>query len=225
MRLVAVFTLLVAVASAGAEQFWIEYDPSSGLYPEEAGWDRYVSPSGGVQRWFQDGSLVLFGTFVMDRYDYYRMDVPIALAPGECFEMQWRMSVDAVSAGIGPVIQFSDSSGVGMTLYYTESGLVTDDGWATAVEPDVLHDYLLSSTDLGTYTLRIDGEDVHSGPLISGGLGSYMEWGHNWFSSDSNSRWADFGFGVVPEPSAGVALLGAALVVGASIRPRARSAK
>jgi len=42
------------------DQFWVEYEPPNGYFPEDVGWTRYTS-YGGDQRALEDGWLVMDG--------------------------------------------------------------------------------------------------------------------------------------------------------------------
>lgn len=215
-------SLVALVGSAPADQFWIEYDAGCGLFPEEVGWDRHVY-GGGAERSFEDGCLVLDGLVGPDISDFYLMDAPIALAPSERFVMQWSMRADEVIGFGDPGVAFTVLGEAALTLVCTESTVYSlGEGVIATFEPGVFHDYLVASTDLDTYTLRIDGAEVHGGLLAPTGWESGAEWGDASRSS-SLSKWSSFGFGVVPEPSSGAVVVVAALLAMMSRNPRIKS--
>ena len=222
MRVIGILTVFTFVASASADQFWIEYDASCGLFPEEVGWDRHVY-GGGAERSFEDRDLVLDGLVGPDISDFYRMDAPITLAPGERFVMQWRLRADEVVGFGDPGVNFTVLGEAALTLVCTESTVYSlGESVIATFEPGVFHDYLVTSTDLDTYTLRIDGEEVHSGLLAPTGWESGAEWG-DYSRSSSLSAWGSFAFGVVPEPSSGALVIVAALLAMISRNSRIRS--
>ncbi|HOO16553.1 MAG: hypothetical protein KBH81_04280 [Phycisphaerae bacterium] len=93
MRIVALLASLMLVAGAAGEQFWIEYDASCGLFPEECGWNR-LAMEGGAERSLDDGLLTLDSLAGLGVIDCYGIGRPISLAPGESFVMQWRLRVN-----------------------------------------------------------------------------------------------------------------------------------
>ncbi len=201
-------------ARAAAEPFWIAYEADDGRFPEEVGWQR-ITYGGGAERWFEDGALVLDGLASTGIEDFYRMDAPIGLDPGEVFVMQWRLRTDEVPGLEDPGINFTVLGEAALTLLYSESTIFSSvEGLSIAAfDPGVFHDYLLISEDLDTYTLRIDGELVYSGALHPTGWESGIQWGDYSRSARSMSTWSSVRFGVVAEPS-GSAILGlAALLV------------
>jgi hypothetical protein len=213
MRIIPVLTLLTLVGSAAGEQFWVEYDATCGQFPEQVGWERQTY-YGGDQHSFDGGSLVLDGLAPDGPEDYYRMDAPIALGPGETFVMQWRMRVDQV---IGPYfdpgVNFTVLGQAALTLVYSESSIFSlGESTIATFEPGVFHNYQVTSSDLDTYTLQIDGQEAHSGLLAPTGWESGMEWGDYTRPVSSLSMWDSVSFGVVPEPGA-LALLGCAGLV------------
>jgi hypothetical protein len=206
MRVVAVLTLLALVASAAGEQFWCEYDASAGLFPEDAGWTR-ITYGGGAQRSFEDGALVLDGLADLGIEDFYRMDAPLQLQAGECFVLRWRMRADQVFGFADPGMNFTVLGQAALTLVYTESSIYSlGEGVSTVAtfEPGVFHDYQVTSTDLDTYTLQIDGEDVHYGLLDPTGWESGVQWGDYVRGGRSLAHWDYVQFGVIPEPTSGV---------------------
>jgi hypothetical protein len=223
MRAIATLVLMALVSAASADQFWVEYDASSGQFPEEVGWDRHVY-GGGAERSFEDGFLVLDGLVGPDISDFYRMDATIALAPGERFVMQWRLRADEVIGFGDPGVNFTVLGQALLTLVYYEDSIYSLDEFSTIAtfQPGLFHDYLLTSTDLDTYTLRIDGELVHTGLLGASGWESGVEWG-DYSRSSSLSTWDSFAFGVVPEPATGAAISAATLLVMLSRNSRTRS--
>ncbi len=213
MRVLAALVSLMLAGSAAAEPFWVEYNASCGLFPEEVGWERTVY-GGGAERWIQDGYLVLDGLVGSGISDFYRMDAPVALEPGERFVMEWRLRVDEVPGLWDPGINFTVLGEAMLTLVYTESTIYSlyETMTIASFEPGVFHDYSLTSTDLETYTLCIGGEPVHGGLLSFPGGESRVRWG-DYGRPASLSTWSSVAFGVVPEPFTGAITAAAALLV------------
>ncbi len=168
-RLVTALAGLVALAgSAVAEPFWVEYNASSGLFPEEVGWERLVM-GGGAQRSLEDGLLTLDGLASSDIVDDYGMLRPIDLSPGQSFVMEWRLRVDEVHGSSNPLVGVWFDEGRGrVSLKYSESAIYSLlEGVWIDFEPYVFHEYSLVSSDMLTYTLHIDGSVAYSGNFVS----------------------------------------------------------
>ena len=73
---------------------------------------------------------------------------------------------------------------------------------STPIAPGVFHDYRVTSTDLRSYDLYIDGTFVHEGSFDHGpGTPSYVAFGDFVQGAGSRHEWDYFRFGaIVPEP-------------------------
>jgi len=183
MRVIAALILLTLTASVMAEQYWVEYDPSAGLFPEEVGWTRIVY-GGGAERYFEDGALVLDGMASTQIADVYQMCRPGMLDPGagELFMARWTLRVDElVGYGDAVVVINADDARGGCMMFH--EGLVRsllEPGLHAFFEPHQYHDFELRSSDMETYQLLIDGVAALAGSFkgssrISGERGTDLE--------------------------------------------------
>jgi hypothetical protein len=223
MRLVAVLVSFAPGVSAGAEQFWIEYDASCGQFPEEVGWGR-LAMGGGAQRSLEDGMLRLDSSAGPGVIDCYGVSHPVDLSPGESFVLEWRLRVNEVHGAADPPIKPAVTvgfDGYGMADFaYSEGSLyILDEHLWIDLDPYVFHEFSLTSSDLLTYTLRIDGSVAHSGPFTTPCFISAVDWGDGWTGATSVSDWEYVRFGVVPEPS-GALLIISACLAGMILRAR-----
>jgi hypothetical protein len=212
MRLSAVLISLTLAGTAGADQFWIEYNASCGQFPEEVGWDR-LAMGGGAQRSLDGGVLTLDGlasTMIVDDYGVLH---PIDLAPGELFVMQWRLRVDEVHGFADPAVAAWTEGFGAVNLGYSETSIysVYERVWIVDIEPHAFHEYRLVSNDLLSYTLSIDGAVAYAGAMVPPSHGAGIGWGDTVEGARSRSAWDYVAFGVVPEPSMALLLASACL--------------
>ncbi len=218
--------LLIAAATARSspgEQYWVRYDASSGLYPEQSGYQRHTL-AGGAVRYFNQGSLVLDSRASIDIVDYYERLMGGHLdpnGPGETFIMRWRLKIDAcnglfdLSNGAFSDDRWGVAFGMGYDAIYSES----EPGNSAHFAPDVFHDFEMRSSDMRHYGLFIDGQPALSGSFVYSVDASRIVWGDGVQGAASLSHWQSFEFGVVPEPGSSVAALVAGCLYG---RPRSR---
>jgi hypothetical protein len=204
MRILTILTLFALVSSAAAEQFWIEYDASSGLFPEECGWTR-TTHGGGAVRSLADGVLTLDSTADQLIADYYRVDRPITPGPGETFVATWRVRV-GYHSGYWEALAYihADDGGRVLVDYKMDRMRVFDEGWQFAITPGVFHTYRIESNDMDVYTLSVDGSAVHGGVFHGPGEPiPFVDFGDIGYGGDTLTRldWEYFGFGIIPEPS------------------------
>jgi hypothetical protein len=215
MRILTILTSLVLVSGAAAEQFWCEYDPSSGLYPEECGWDRLVM-GGGDQRSLDGGVLTLDSSAGPGVIDCYGISHPVDLGPGESFVVEWRLRVDEVDGAAHPPVKPAITvgfNGYGWATFAYAEGSLSSELESTWIDfdPYVFHDYSLTTSDLLTYTLSIDGSVAHSGRLVTPCFNSAVDWGDKATGATSVSEWDYVRLGVVPEPSGALLITSACL--------------
>jgi hypothetical protein len=223
MRATVLTLSLAFAAGARSEQFWCEYDPSWGLYPEECGWDR-LAIGGGAQRSLDGGVLTLDSSASPSVIDCYGISRPIELGPGESFVVEWRLRVNEVHGAAHPPVKPNvhvafDGYGMG-NFAYSERSLYCwfEDTWIS-FEPYVFHDYSLTTSDLLTYTLGIDGTVVYAGLLATPCYGSGVDWGDEVTGATSVSDWDYVRFGVVPEPPGALSII-SACIAGIVVRAR-----
>jgi hypothetical protein len=223
MRVIALAAVLTSGAHAVGEPFWIEYDASCGQFPEEVGWDRLVM-GGGDQRSLDGGVLALDSSASPSIIDTYGVSHPVDLGPGESFVLEWRLRVDEVHGAAHPPVKPGITVGFNgygaATLEYSESSLYSIDEFTWIdFDPYVFHDYSLTTSDLLTYTLSIDGSVAHTGPLMTPCFNSAVGWGDASTGATSVSAWDYVRFGVIPEPS-GALLIISACLAGIFLRAR-----
>ena len=222
-RIVAVVAAGLCACLVQAELFWISYDASCGLYPEEVGWTR-TTHGGGAVRSLADGILTLDSTadsMICDGYGIYRPTTP---GPGETFVCEWRMCL-AQHSGFGEsLVSMCADDGGGVAFRYWMDYLQSyHDGWTVPITPGVFHTYRLESTDMYTYSLWIDGAFVRTGQFDRPGPPTpYAAFGDCGYGGGvlSLTQWDYFRFGVVPEPGA----IGLALAACACVARRRRAA-
>jgi len=214
--------LLLAVLSLGAgtgraDSWWVAYeaDPDQG-FPEECGWERIVQ-GGGAERYLQDGTLVIdsLASFsICDSYYQYMPSLPDSEHP---FRMEWRMLAAEV-IGRDPGIALSFAPFGYLTLAYEKNRIYSllEGEYVAEFAPDVFHEYALTSSDMLTYRLYLDGLLVHTGEVVGPSSYSWAQWGDLVTGGAGLSVWDYARFGVVPEPAAG--LLFGSLGLAASIR-------
>jgi hypothetical protein len=223
MRILTVLAFLAFVSGAAAETFWREYDASCGLFPEECGWGRLVMGDG-EQRSLEDGRLTLDSSASPGIIDSYGISHAVDLGPGELFVLEWRLRVNEVDGLADRPIKPSVSvgfDGYGMAvLSYSEGSLYSlfEHTWID-FDSYVFHDYSLTTSDLVTYTLKIDGSVACSAQFATPCLTTTMDWGDEVTGATSLSDWGYVRFGVVPEPS-GALLIASACLAGVVLRAR-----
>jgi hypothetical protein len=204
-------------ASARSDQYWVSYDASSGLFPEEVGWTR-TTYGGGDQRWFQDGALVLDGRASIDIADFYDRDLASLPGAGEMFRMDWRLRVDQVAGFADPCVAVNAAGHGTVCLRYRTDAVYSmyESVWIPFA-PGVFHDFSFASADLATYTLRIDGVPAYTGQFVGPWPESSVQWGDGTQGAGSLSAWSSVAFGNVPEPSASL-ILGCAVLACIAVR-------
>jgi hypothetical protein len=206
---------LVAVAVATwpstvhGEEYWVAYEGQQ--LPEKLGWN-HNSSSPPARRLLENGSLTIDGLDDVRIFDFYQNEHRIDPAPGELFLLQWRVLVSEVRSvrGLDPGVSvFSDSKwAVGFELGVDRIVSAFEGGAAAYFEPGVFHEFELHSTDMRQYELLIDGELARRGEFWLSLVSSRVGWGDVIFGAASLSTWDYVRFGVVPEPSACVIVLG-----------------
>lgn len=217
MNRLLTFTILLACAglspiAARADPYWITYEGND--FPENEGWTR-TTYAGGAERWIEDGALVLDGredTLIADSYSMVRSVDP---DPGELFLMRCRLRVDEIAMGHSDpgLGVFSDESwSVGFRFSETRVFNVDDLGMSAGFEPGEFHVFELRSWDMRAFELRIDGSVALTGDFLHVITSSKVGFGDNIVGAASLSHWDYFEFGVVPEPSSGVATVAVCLL-------------
>jgi len=206
---VLVAALAVLAAPAGADEYWITYEGND--FPENEGWERmwgdeHPYEGDGAIRTLADGILTMDTRFDTGVYDYAYVERPGQTdpGPGELFVMEWRALIEEE---------------VGGPSWDTAALIASDDGWQVAmglrpdevisalesvsipIEPGVFHDYGLTSSDMRTYELYIDGDLARAGTFWEGLTAARVSWGPVTDGVSSLSHWDYVRVGVVPEPA------------------------
>jgi hypothetical protein len=201
---------IVASVLCRAEPFWIAWGGTN--YPEENGWQRAVY-GGGARRSLDDGGLVLDAGDVSGIIDEYSMSRAQDPGPAEVFSIEWRLCVDEAEYQDAVVAVSSYGKGVvDLALAREAVHSILEHIWIP-VGAGLVHQYVLSSSDLITYVLAIDGQVVHTGQFVGLMCDSIVTWGDTFYGASSVSHWDYVRFGIVPEPSAVLVCRLAALTV------------
>jgi hypothetical protein len=179
------------------------------------GWERrwgnrQGSHQGGAIRTIDDGVLTLDTLYDEGAYDFAKIVSPgqFTPGPGETFVVEWRVMVDETlgdhyDASVG--IRSDDAWAVGFGIFTDHILNYWGDGVAIPITPGVFHDYRLLSADMRAYLLFIEDELAHEGLFGQGAMASSIGWGNVVSGDSSRSHWDYMRFGIVPEPSVGVA--------------------
>lgn len=196
----AIAASFVLCTCASATPYWIAYEGND--FPENEGWTR-ISSDGGAVRSIENGNLILDSRQSVAIVDFYSMERAVDPDPGEFFVMQWGLRVREVSAREDPtVVVFSDD--------HRAMGFEFGDGYLintfqpeqrAFIEPDERHDFSLTSSDMLSYQLWVDGLLTLEGDFFGVFNASRVSWGDGVQGSSSLAYWDYFRFGVVPEPA------------------------
>ena len=217
MRILPIIFAIIAFAPVGrASQYW--FDREGDDWPENMNphWERvwgdlygqYHGP--GARRTLEDGVLTYDSLYTDPVFDVYVMSRQGQMDPGpaEMFVMEWRLKVDAVQGDYDPQVAFISDQSHGIALSYAVDHIVSD--WEGLLNipfaPNEWHDYHVESSDMQHYDLFIDGELAHQGSFGEVVSRSQVEFGDVWVTANSLHHWDYLRFGVIPEPSTGLAL-------------------
>jgi len=204
-----VLGLAVALSAAPglSSQYWVEYEPANGNFPEQEGWIRHTAHGPPDERWIEDGWLVLDGMTIPGVTDYYEMPMSGGLDPdpGELFLLEWRIRVDELFGYHDPTVGiYSDEKwAVGFMLSLSSIDSTFEPGLGADFESGVPHTFEFRSWDMRTYVLSIDGVPAIEGNFWLSLTDSNVRWGDGVYPSGSLARWDYFRFGVVPGPLPG----------------------
>ena len=203
-------TLCAFTASATAEPYWITYEGND--FPENEGWERkwgnWDGPyeGDGAIRTIEDGILTMDSRFDTGVYDSAFVERPgqIDPEPGEVFVLEWRALIEEEVGGptwdSAAWIRSDDGRHVAIGLRPHEVVSAFEHVYIP-IEPGVFHDYRLTSSDMLTYELCIDGELARAGNFWQGISASRLSWGPVSQGVSSLSHWDYVRMGVTPEPS------------------------
>jgi len=223
---VALAALALAVVPAVADTWWYTYE-ADGTYPEQEGFERNTM-GGGAQRWFEDGAFVLDTWADPGIADFYAKGMPSLPDPNDpthAFVCEWRLRVDSVSGGSNPTL-FLLFEGYGDIFLGYQIGRIFslhEGHFIADFEPGVFHTYCLTTTDMDSYALAIDGTVVYIGEVNPWAPASVVQFGDSATATASVSRWDYLRYGVIAVPEPGSILLCVAAALGLRNRSRRRA--
>ncbi len=197
------------ISTAGAAPYWITYEGND--LPEYEGWERmwgdeHPYQGDGAIRTVADGVLSVDSRFDTGVYDYAFVERPGQTdpEPGELFVMEWRALIEEEVGeptwDSGALIRSDDAWQVVIGLRPHEVVSALEHVYIP-IEPGVFHDYRLTSSDMRTYELFIDGDLARAGDFWHGLTASRLSWGPVTEGVSSLSHWDYVRVGVVPEPA------------------------
>jgi hypothetical protein len=199
--------LMVGVGVARADQYWIAYEGTA--YPWLEGWERIVR-GGGAQLSFEEqpegGTALIIdsraSTEICDSYYQYMPSLP---EPPDVFRAEWRLRVDEMVGFADLAVGVSFSAGGEVMLEYAMDRIYSlcEGHYVAEFEAGVYHEYALTSTDMLTYALFVDGALAYMGELVVFPHSSWVQWGDAVTGAASLSAWDYARFGVLPAPLAG----------------------
>jgi hypothetical protein len=224
---VALSVVFAACAVAPAfGDYWTQYQSRPDApYPEDQGWQRIVAPGyGGAQRSIDEGGNLVLDSLasrgIVDGYQMMRAGM-IHAESAHPFLMEFRMKVDYADSPDESVGIWSDDRW--STAFAIDTGHIYSlDEWpmSAAFDPG-WHVFRITSAEMRTYVLSIDGVDAMSGSFTYNAYEqpSVVNWGDGAQGPLSFSRWGYVGFGIVPEPLSVLSMpLGLIMILRASRR-------
>lgn len=209
MKRALIGAVVMALVPAGLGEYWINWDGSD--WPEAAGytrfWGNWDGPyQGGAYRTLENGILTYDSLYDPGVYDFYYLQRPGQMdpQPGESLVLEWRLKVDTVNGPDDPGVGLFSDEGWAVGLAYAQDHIrsVFEDYLAILFVPYLWHDHQLSSSDMRSYELRIDGALVRQGAFVHVFTQSQVSFGEGTQGASSLHHWDYFRVGaVVPEPS------------------------
>ena len=213
----SVAALLAMSSSALGEPYWITYEGND--LPENEGWNRsWGNDDGqyhgdGAYRTVENGILTMDSLYDLRVYDYAYLVLPgqVDPEPGEAFVAEWRLKVDDTigddyDASVAIISDDAWSLAFGCFPDRLES--LYEDNVSIPITPGAFHEYRVLSSDMQTYQLYVDEELAHHGAFLHSVGASYVAWGDGVRGAANRSHWDSFHFGVIPEPSSLLMLMG-----------------
>lgn len=203
-----------------AAPYWVAWDGDG--FPENQGWERVYGNEdgpheGGAARTIHEGVMTIDSLRSNQIYDFYELDRPIDLDPGELFVAEWRVRIAANEGNPGAAdsgVVIAPDGGGTLGLSYVVDRIVSDrEGWTEPIAPFEFHAYRIESTDMVTYSLWIDGIFTRNGTWDLFSLNtSFVAFGDGVQGARSFADWDHVRFGVVPEPASFVMFVLATLL-------------
>jgi len=221
MQRALVCLILLAFASVlgQAEQYWITYEGDD--FPENQGWLRRFgnedgAGEGGAERWIEDGVFVLDSLRHYAIYDYYEFARSIDPDPGEVFVAEWRVAVDESIPDYDATVFIArdDPPGFVLLMLGEDDVYAWTEGARIPLGSPGFHSYHLTSEDMESYQLFIDGTFAYEGMFDGQSFStSLLIFGDGVQGARSLTRWDYMRFGVAAEPSA-ILLAGVGVLAG-----------
>ncbi len=221
-RRTVVTVLLAGGALIGAVvpalgDYWTQYQSRPDApYPEDQGWER-ITAYGGALRSIDDlGNLVLDSRGSGGIVDSYTIHAPgtIHADAEHPFVVEWREKVDyttgTTESGVG--IFSDDEWGAGFWIMPDRIYSINEYPANALFEPG-WHVFRMTTDDMRSYVLSIDGTPALQGAFIHTYWASDVNWGDGGQGGTSLSHWAYFGFGIVPEPISAVTMFSGLVLV------------
>lgn len=209
-RMTVTLSALAALAAgARADQYWIAYEGND--FPENEGWERIYGDENGPQQGGSNRS-IMNGWLALDSrrhhliYDSYFWHRQLNPDPGELFVCEWRVNIiqnEGTAADSRLAIARDGRGSVGFQIGY-DYIRSSRENWIEPIEPGIPHSFRVESTDMLTYSLRIDGVFAWCGAWDLNSLNeSYVAFGDSVMGGGitSISSWDYVRFGVIPEQS------------------------
>lgn len=203
-------------AAARASPYWIAYEGDE--FPENAGWTRHNFGDGPAVRSIADGIFTIDSLWSPNISDFYEIDRQMNPDPGELFVAEWRLRVveeyGSPLSGGDAIVAVAGDEGNDLGLEYRVDEIhSTYDSWIIPIEPLIFHDYRLTTADMVNYSFYIDGTLALAGTFEPATLNvSFFAFGDGVNGRRSLTEWDYVRFGVVPEASSGLGLLGLGLL-------------
>ncbi len=136
------------------------------------------------------------------------MERPGELDPGagEVFIAWWKLWTEQVVGWYGdPGLGVHSDQARGVLLVFNETSVfsVWEQRVLAYIEPGQFHEFALWSTDMYSYQLEIDGQELATGVFGQGASTSLISWGDFVQGAASLHHWRFLRYGVLPLPQAG----------------------
>jgi hypothetical protein len=216
---ICLISLALAALACPAGAYYISWEGD--CLPEEAGWTRvwgdWTGPyhGTGAVRTIADGVMTMDSLYDDGVYDFAQINAELNPAPGELFVAEWRLAIDELVGAIPGVVGdpgitvCSDDRWMAYFEYDGES-LIGYSGLHVPVTPGEFHDYRVTSPNMRTYDLFIDGELVYKGSFWYQLLASRATFGDAVQGAGSLARWDYVRLYTIPEPTSVLLLLAVA---------------
>lgn len=222
LRAAGALAPLVMAAPALADPFFVRY--GADVFPEQAGWTRqFADPAGNLVREFGGGVFRLDTRASVSIFDIYRRLTPaLALQAGEALRLTWRMqTLETDLLGDTGDVFLAVTNAAGRYVYlslgpeWVRADSVPGGGAEHSFDltPGVPHTYVLSSADMQTFSLLVDGVAAFSGSFGTLAIEpTTVAFGDAVQGLTSLSEWDFVEIAVTPEPHSALGLFAALLL-------------